>query len=81
MPTKRQVPALKLGGYTSLIIESTGCAHVDAAEIEEIMRQDIFHSTLDWLTLRQFIHGAKQAAALLPEILALKARIAAEVTS
>jgi hypothetical protein len=33
--------------------------------IEEIMRADIFHSTLDWQTKAQFNHGAREAAALL----------------
>jgi hypothetical protein len=33
----------------------------DVAEIEDTMRQVIFHSTLDWQTSRQFNKGARDA--------------------
>ncbi len=35
--------------------------------IEEIMRNDIFHSTLDWQTRTELRRGARQAAELLEE--------------
>ena len=35
------------------------------ARIEKCMRQDIFHSTLDWQTARQFNEGARDAVKLL----------------
>jgi hypothetical protein len=50
-----------------LIIEVTGCNSDDAAMIEHIMREDIFHSTLDWQTRSQLKRAAKQAARLLNE--------------
>ena len=30
-------------------------------EVEDIMRHEIFHSTLDWQTLEQLQQGAKEA--------------------
>jgi hypothetical protein len=33
-----------------MILEDTGCTTDDAGLIEYIMREDIFHSTLDWQT-------------------------------
>ncbi len=51
---------LKLTGYRKLIAEATGCEATEAAEIEEIMRDTIFHSTLDWQTRDQLIQGARQ---------------------
>jgi DnaJ-domain-containing protein 1 len=33
----------------------------DLAEIEEIMRQDILHSTLDWVSAKQFDAVAREA--------------------
>ena len=47
--------------YTQQIIKATNCDPSDAPRIEEIMRQHIFHSTLDWQTVRQFNNGAKKA--------------------
>ena len=36
--------------YSNIIIGATNCNPEDVAEIEDIMRNDIFHSTLDWQT-------------------------------
>jgi len=33
--------------------------------IEDCMRNDIFHSTLDWQTMRQFNKGARDALNML----------------
>ena len=44
-----------------LIIEATGAAVDDVACIENIMREEIFHSTLDWQTREQLVNGARQA--------------------
>ena len=50
-------------GYSEIIAEATGITDpVRLDEIEEIMRQDIFHSTLDWQTKEQLA-----AAAILAE--------------
>lgn len=45
--------------YQHLIIEATGCTAAEAVEIEEIMRQDIFHSTLDWQSRRTLVRAAQ----------------------
>ncbi len=51
--------------YRNTIIEATGCTNDDAAEIEDIMRHTIFHSTLDWQTRGQLIEGAREAQEVL----------------
>lgn len=53
--------------YLNLIIEEIGCNGADAMMIEEIMREDIFHSPLDWQTRRQLREAAQQAAQILAE--------------
>jgi len=37
-------------GYTEIILTSTGCSLEEALRVEEIKRDVIFHSTLDWQT-------------------------------
>lgn len=54
-------------GYETAIIEATGCGPEDAELIEDIMRNEVFHSTLDWQTREQFSVGARQAAQILSE--------------
>jgi hypothetical protein len=54
--------------YQNLIIEATGCNSVNAAHIEDIMRNDIFHSTLDWQTKKQLTKAAREAAIILAEL-------------
>ena len=54
-----------MSGYTEDIIEATGCSTVDAEMIEEIMRNEIFHSTLDWQTAAEFRRAARKAAKML----------------
>lgn len=51
--------------YQQLIIEATAASDRDVEYIEDIMRNDIFHSTLDWQTRAQLISAAKEAAGLL----------------
>jgi hypothetical protein len=58
-------PWTNLTGYQRSIVRDTGCDPADAAEVEEIMRHVIFHSTLDWQTAKQFKKGAKEAHAVL----------------
>ena len=67
-----------------MIIEATKCDPKDAGEIERIMRDTIFHSTLDWQTKRQFNAGARKAKELLdymrsPEGIAYAARVEDEL--
>lgn len=63
----RKKPELwtSLTGYQRSIVRDTGCDPADAAEVEELMRSVIFHSTLDWQTARQFRKGAREAYELL----------------
>ena len=42
-----------------------GRSEADYAEIEEIMRKDIFHSTLDWQTEEQLMDAAREAAEMM----------------
>ena len=51
--------------FRKLIEEATGAPSSDLAMIENIMRDDIFHSTLDWQTSEQLSEAASQAFALL----------------
>ena len=48
-----------------LIRSATGAAPADWALIENIMRDEIFHSTLDWQSEAQLAGAAHQAAARL----------------
>jgi len=52
-------------GYTDDIIEATRCSPEDAVMIEEIMRNEIFHSTLDWQSASEFRRAARKAAKIL----------------
>lgn len=56
-----------MSAYKQMIIEDTGCNAADAAMIEDVMRNEIFHSTLDWQTRAQFRQGARKAAKVLEE--------------
>lgn len=49
--------------YEQMICEATGARPEIAATLERIMREDIFHSTLDWQTREEFDAGAREAHA------------------
>lgn len=51
-------PNTKHGLYCTLIMEAARCTAEESIEIEEVMRQSIFHSTLDWQTREEFMEGA-----------------------
>jgi len=51
--------------YQDLIIKATGVNEKEAAYVEDIMREDIFHSTLDWQSRAQFVRGAREAVGML----------------
>ena len=51
--------------YQQMIQRATGCSEAEAGEVEEIMRHDIFHSTLDWQTRAIFDKAARMAVAYL----------------
>jgi len=50
-----------LNFYQKNIVSVTGCKPEDAEEIEDYMRNIIFHSTLDWQTKAQFNKGARES--------------------
>lgn len=77
----------ELKGYALSISKATGITNVaDLADIEESMRVDIFHGTLDWQSPAVFAKGAREAwefvqylrsAAGVGEMAALMAEMAA----
>jgi hypothetical protein len=56
-----------MSAYEDAIIEDMRCSRADAAMIEDIMRNEVFHSTLDWQTPAQFRQGARRAAKILEQ--------------
>ena len=57
-----------MNGYHQLITEATGVTHPEeVAEIEECMRQDIYHSTLDWQSREELMNAARIAMKVLEE--------------
>jgi hypothetical protein len=50
-----------------LIQEATDARTIDLALIEHVMRDNVFHSTLDWQTAAQLRTAARQARSLLEE--------------
>ena len=59
--------------YYDVIAEAVGVRDYKLVEaIEETMRQDIFHSTLDWQTREQLIQAARNAYAMWREENGLK---------
>ena len=47
--------------YQSLIAEATGAPDHLLPLLETLMREEVFHSTLDWQSARQLADGAMQA--------------------
>jgi hypothetical protein len=50
-----------------MIMKDTGCSAEDAPKVEDIMRNEIFHSTLDWQTRAELRRGARLAYQVLNE--------------
>lgn len=50
---------------TRMIIEATGCPPEEASKVEMVLREDVFHSTLDWQSAAAFCRGARKAWRLL----------------
>jgi len=55
------------GPYVQLIRKATGAPDQDLARIEQIMRDEIFHSTLDWQSRGELAAAARQAQRRLNE--------------
>lgn len=67
--------------YAQTITEATGVTDpADVAEIEDSMRNDIFHSTLDWQTKAQLKRGAREAWEIV-QIMRDPVRLAAALAS
>jgi hypothetical protein len=47
--------------YREIIKQATGCTDAEAVEIENVMRDVIFHSTLDWQTRWELEEAARLA--------------------
>ncbi len=47
--------------YRETIKRATGCTDTEAARIEDVMRNVIFHSTLDWQTREELEDAARMA--------------------
>lgn len=47
--------------YKESILAATKCKEHEVAEVEDLMRNVILHSTLDWLSKSQFNKAAKEA--------------------
>lgn len=56
-----------MSSYRAMILEDTGCTTGDAGLIEHIMREDVFHSTLDWQTRAELRRAACRAAKILAQ--------------
>jgi uncharacterized protein with von Willebrand factor type A (vWA) domain len=50
-----------LSDYQQQAMEYSGCAIEEAYKVERIMRDDIFHSTLDWQSEAELRRGARKA--------------------
>lgn len=53
-----------LSGYHAIIQEATGAPRHLLGLLENILRQEVFHSTLDWQTRAEFDRGARRAYSL-----------------
>lgn len=53
--------------YADLIAAATGAGDDLLPILEKIMREEVFHSTLDWQSASQFRKGARQALVIYEE--------------
>ena len=53
--------------YVKEIMQLLRCSETDARMVEHIMREDIFHSTLEWQSAGEFRQGARKAWRMLNE--------------
>jgi len=61
IPKHSAVQRQKKSPYASLIATATGASAGKVAIIENLMREEVFHSTLDWQTAEQLADGARKA--------------------
>jgi hypothetical protein len=53
--------------YREIIKQATECSDAKALEIEKVMRNVIFHSTLDWQTREELENAARLAVEVIRE--------------
>ena len=54
--------------HSDFIMDATGCKRTEVPSIDDIMRDYIFHSTLDWQTREQLDKAAVLAYSVLLEM-------------
>jgi hypothetical protein len=63
-----KVSKMRLSSYAAKAMTITGCSELEATVVEEIMRNNIFHSTLDWQTSEEYRTAALMAYETLKEM-------------
>ena len=61
--------------YREIIKQATGCADSETPRIEDVMRNVIFHSTLDWQTREEL----EEAALMAVEVIRQEALLPREI--
>jgi hypothetical protein len=61
IPKQFPVQRQKASPYASLIAAATGAPEERLALLENLMRDEIFHSTLDWQSAEELAEGARRA--------------------
>ena len=59
------MPEPFVGPYQRDILEQFRCSAEDAAIVEDIMRNHVFHSTLDWQSATELQRGTREAWAIM----------------
>lgn len=54
--------------YRDTIKQATGCTDSEAAQVEDVMRNVIFHSTLDWQTREELEEAARMGLQVVREM-------------
>lgn len=61
IPNRHPVQRQKTSPYAHLIAAATGAPQSRLALLENLMRDEIFHSTLDWQSAEELAAGARKA--------------------
>jgi hypothetical protein len=54
--------------HADFIMDATGCQREEVSKIDDMMRENIFHSTLDWQTREQIDEAAVLAYSVVKEM-------------
>jgi phosphoribosylaminoimidazole-succinocarboxamide synthase len=60
--------------YQQIIKRATNCSDAEVVQIEDVMRNVIFHSTLDWQTREEFESGARLGLTIVRQMAAEDAK-------